>query len=114
MKREIGLFAAAFFIAVNPAMAGWDGVQSAHATFIEGNQGTVFLYVDTAPQSTPPCGTQTVASLRYAINESTTTGKAQLAIALSAIARGATIVVQGPGACTAWPDTEDIYWIRSN
>ncbi len=114
MKREIGLFTAAFLFGISPAMAAWDGVQNAHVTFVEGNQGTVFIYVDTAPQGAPSCGTQTVGSLRYGISESTATGKAQLAIALSAIARGATILLQGSGACTAWGDTEDIAWIRSN
>ncbi len=114
MKARIVCFAAALLLGAGPARASWDGVQNAHITFVEGNQGVVFVYVDTPPQSAPSCATQTVGSLRYAVNESTTTGKVQLAIALSAISRGATILVQGSGACAAWGDTEDVLWIRSN
>jgi hypothetical protein len=111
---KIICFASALLLAASPAMAAWDGVQNAHVTFDEGNQGAAFIYVDVPPQGAPSCSTQGVGSLRYAISESTAIGKTQLAIALSAMSRGATVIIQGAGICTAWGDTEDIAWIRSN
>lgn len=74
--------------------------------------GVFFLNLNgTSSQSPPSCAT---LKNRFVINPATDSGKAQIAVIVSALARGSTITIQGSGACDLWPDTESILWVLSN
>ena len=74
--------------------------------------GVFYALINGVVGQTPPaCATQTG---RFAVNSTTDAGKAQIAIVLSALARGATVWIQGSGACDVWPDTETVLLVYSN
>ncbi len=65
------------------------------------------VYFDKESTTSPSC----VASpYKFRMQLSTTTeiGRAMLSLALTANASNKTVVVQGTGACSIWPDTEDL------
>jgi hypothetical protein len=74
--------------------------------------GTFLVYINGSVGSTPPaCATQTN---RFAMSVTTDVGKAQIAVVMSALARGATVWIQGSGVCDISPDTESALWIYTN
>jgi hypothetical protein len=88
--------------------------QQAQVTGTEatGITGAFFVYINgVSGQSPPACATSTG---RFVANSTIAAGQAQVAVILSALARGATVSIQGSGACDVWPDTETILWILSN
>jgi hypothetical protein len=88
--------------------------QQAQVTGTEatGITGAFFVYINgVSGQSPPACATSTG---RFVVNSTIAAGQAQVAVILSALARGATVSIQGSGACDVWPDTETILWILSN
>jgi hypothetical protein len=76
------------------------------------NTNALFVNISgTVGQSPPSCATQ---NYRFVVSPATDAGKAQIAVILSALARGATVWIQGTGACDIWPDTESILLLTSN
>jgi hypothetical protein len=75
------------------------------------NTNAYFVYINgIGGQSPPSCVTQ---NNRFVISPATDAGKAQIASVLSALARGATVSIQGTGTCDIWPDTESILLLQS-
>jgi hypothetical protein len=74
--------------------------------------GAFFVYVNATPSSdAPSCAATTSANHRYAIDPSTPSGAAMIAIALTAYAAQTSIYIVGTGACTVWADTETVSYI---
>lgn len=68
----------------------------------------VFFSVSGIHETAPSCGAN---QADFAIDVSTTGGKAQYAYILTQQALGATVVVTGNDACDAWPDRESLNFI---
>lgn len=76
------------------------------------NASALFLYIDTAPSGVPACGSETIASRRFAISITTPEGRAMAANALLAFSSNRSLLVTGTGTCGVWGDTETIQWLR--
>lgn len=86
---------------------------SATVTAVSGENGAFFVYVSAASGGTiPSCATS--GSNRYAINPSTASGAAQIAVALTAYTTKSKVFIAGTGKCTIWPDTEDVNYLSTS
>jgi hypothetical protein len=73
------------------------------------HHGDLLVFAAGANSGKPACS---VIGDEWSVNVSTPTGKAMLAVLLSAQAQGKSVAVGGSGACTAWLDRETPVWIR--
>ena len=74
------------------------------------NAGVGFVYTSTAHTNPPPCHT---TGARFAFDLGTPHGAAMFALALSHQLSGKALTVLGTNNCSAWPDTESVYFISN-
>jgi hypothetical protein len=110
---SIRRIAVAFGLSLVAASAFAGKADAIHITSVTADQGVFFVYVDQPATGVPACATTTQAARRFAIDESTTTGKVQIAVAMSAQARGAVVYVVGTNACSIWPDAETLQYLTA-
>lgn len=85
------------------------GSASGAINYIIVRPGLVYFQVNAANQGRPACA----AGTNYYMikDENSAYGKQQLALLLTAKSSGRTIVVEGAGQCTKYPDGEDVHSI---
>jgi hypothetical protein len=91
------------------AIAG--GTQTGKITFltIRGSDGLVLIELAGSPANKPGCALYTYWILK---DETSLTGKQQLALLTAAKVAGQTVAISGTGSCTRWHDGEDIDTIQ--
>ncbi|WP_246022722.1 hypothetical protein [Cognatilysobacter terrigena] len=113
-RRKRGSFtfptACAFLLALALAtpLASHASSQSGQVIKIQvrASDGLILFYLDGAPSAKPAC---TNGHTYWMIkDEKSETGKRQLAMLMAARAAGLPVTVLGTGACTRWPDGEDV------
>ncbi|MBB5941857.1 hypothetical protein [Xanthomonas sp. 3307] len=73
---------------------------------VRATDGVHYVVINGTPTQRPTCAANTTY---YMIKDETSdTGKAQLAMLLSAYMAGKPVWIEGTGACTRWGDGEDV------
>lgn len=72
---------------------------------VRASDGLIYFFITGSAAGRPGCATQPYWIIK---NETSTTGRQQLAQLLAARASGATITVTGLNTCTRWGDGEDV------
>jgi hypothetical protein len=94
---------------VQPTWAS-DATGKIHYVIIRDSDGLIYLEV-TGPRSAKPDCAQNHNYFMIK-DENSATGKRLYAMLLAAQLTGKTVTVSGTGACTRWPDGEDIGVVR--
>jgi hypothetical protein len=127
MKTEFHMFRFAYppfrkMTAIGMALTGlamvpqaWaaGSVSGAKVVASQSEASAYFVYVDQAPASAPTCATMTNAVRQFAVDATTSAGKARIATILFAHATGRSVDIAGTGECGVWGDTESIEWIKA-
>jgi len=72
---------------------------------VRATDGLVYVYINGPRTTAPGCATDTFFSVA---NETSVSGRQQLAMLTMAQAAGKRVTIYGTGACARWPSAEDI------
>jgi hypothetical protein len=107
MKRLLRPFHAAglVLLVLSGSALGSSQTGTVARLHVRASDGLVYFYVDGIRSAAPGCASQ---SYWIIANENSVAAKQQLALLMMAEAAGKPIIVHGAGACTRWPDGEDV------
>lgn len=106
MKGKLVSFIGAIVALTSPAhgsSSDWGFIKNVYGT----HNGAVLFDVDAPRTALPGCQYPGVPK-RWALDASTVAGQAQVAVLLSAQARGKRVIVVGMYGCSIWGDTETV------
>ncbi len=103
---------ACFSLPVQAGSADWGSIAFplAHPNAALDGNGAIFFRTDGTRTGIPACATSTFG--QWAINTTTSLGRAQLTILMTAYALGKRVRVSGNDLCSIWIDREDVLWIQ--
>ena len=107
--KNCTIFAFLYSGITNVAFAG--GTQTGRITLltIRASDGLVLVELDGGASGKPACAHYSYWILK---DETSLTGKQQLAVLVAAKVTGQTVAISGTGSCTRWPDGENIDTIQ--
>ncbi len=108
MKGKIVSFIGAIVGLSSPAHAS--GSDYGLITQIYGTHNGAVLFTVDAPRGPLPGCQYAALPKRWAIDASTVAGQAQVAVLLSAHARGKRVAISGIHSCSIWGDTETVWY----
>ncbi|MGE5170867.1 MAG: hypothetical protein ACM3JC_10940 [Rudaea sp.] len=92
-------------LAAGSARAQSSQIGTVDRLHIRATDGIVYFYIQGVRSTLPACASQPYWVIA---NETSVSGKQQLALLMMAEAAGKPVIVYGAGTCTRWPDGEDV------